>query len=219
MRSAPGSSIAPRPAASISPLPVDTLLQNMSAKSCRYEIRRAEKLGDRLSFRTTDPTVAGRLLRALQQVRRVEGLHEADHGAALRALPPDRRRDGRLSRRRARGRPPAGRRSGSQSRPSRVLGLRPVRRRRAGGAGRAGEPLVALARDAALPRRRLRHLRLRGRLVQQLDRSLQAQLRRRDRRGSQRRGGRLAGPGTGAWRRSTAAASLGAAGRERRLRR
>ena len=38
-------------------LPADTLLKNMSAKSCRYEIRRAEKLGDRLSFRTTDPTV------------------------------------------------------------------------------------------------------------------------------------------------------------------
>jgi lipid II:glycine glycyltransferase (peptidoglycan interpeptide bridge formation enzyme) len=33
-------------------LPVDTLLRNMSAKSCRYEIRRAEKLADRLEFRT-----------------------------------------------------------------------------------------------------------------------------------------------------------------------
>ena len=37
-------------------LPVDGLLQNMSAKSCRYEIRRAKKLGDRLEFRTNDRT-------------------------------------------------------------------------------------------------------------------------------------------------------------------
>jgi Acetyltransferase (GNAT) domain len=37
--------------------PVDTLLRNMAAKSCRYEIRHAEKLGDRLTFRINDDAV------------------------------------------------------------------------------------------------------------------------------------------------------------------
>jgi len=38
---------------------VDELLHNMAAKSCRYEVRRAEKLGDRLRFRTNDDAVRG----------------------------------------------------------------------------------------------------------------------------------------------------------------